>query len=139
FDEGPPTPEKIESLRKSADKLEADLANTPGIARAAAEMRKKADEQQAELARAANPSGLPGARPAKAREVRTDLCNDVDLDKLPADATWGQKALFGFCQKISTMRGEDLLRAFVHNIPRAMFVFLPLLAAVMKLLYWRPK
>ena len=27
----------------------------------------------------------------------------------------------------------------VHNIPRAMFMFLPLLALVMKLLYWRPK
>ena len=29
--------------------------------------------------------------------------------------------------------------AIVHNIPRAMFVFLPLLALFMKLLYWRPK
>ena len=27
----------------------------------------------------------------------------------------------------------------VHNIPRAMFVFLPLLALSMKPLYWRPK
>jgi hypothetical protein len=27
----------------------------------------------------------------------------------------------------------------VHNIPKAMFVFLPLLALAMKPLYWRPK
>ena len=37
------------------------------------------------------------------------------------------------------MRGEDLSNAIVHNLPRAMFVFLPLLALFMKLLYWRPK
>jgi hypothetical protein len=139
FDEGPPTADKIANLRQAADKLEADLPNTPGIAKAAAEMREKADEQQAELDSRANPSGAAGGKSLGRREVRTDLCDDMDLDKLPAGATWGQKALFGFCQKISTMRGEDLLRSFVHNIPRAMFVFLPLLAAVMKLLYWRPK
>lgn len=138
-DEGPPTAESIAALRKSADKLETDLANTPGIARAAAEMRAKADEQQAELDSQVNPSGAAGKKTLGRREVRTDLCNDVELSQLPAGATWGQKALFGFCQKISTMRGEDLLRAFMHNIPRAMFVFLPLLAAVMRLMYWRPK
>ena len=30
-------------------------------------------------------------------------------------------------------------KSVVHNIPRAMFVFLPLLAMVMWLLYWRPR
>ena len=30
-------------------------------------------------------------------------------------------------------------KALVDNLPRAMFVFLPLLALSMKLLYWRPK
>ena len=30
-------------------------------------------------------------------------------------------------------------KTIVHNIPRAMFVFLPLLALAMKPLYWRPK
>ena len=29
--------------------------------------------------------------------------------------------------------------AFLHNVPRAMFVFLPLVAGVMMLLYWRPR
>ena len=138
-DEGPPTAEKIAALRQAADKLETDLPNTPGISRAAAEMREKADEQQAELEAAASPSAPAGAVSGRRGEVRTDLCNDVNLDRPPASGSWGQRALFGFCQKISTMRGEDLLNAFLHNIPRAMFVFLPLLAGVMKLLYWRPR
>ena len=29
--------------------------------------------------------------------------------------------------------------AFMHNMPRAMFIFLPLLAGVMMLMYWRPR
>jgi len=33
----------------------------------------------------------------------------------------------------------SLGRAFLHNIPRAMFVFLPLIAAFMLLIYWRPR
>lgn len=138
-DEGPPTAEQVAALKKQADKLEADLPNIPGIAQAAAEMRQKAAEQQAELDGTAGPSGPPGAPGAKRREVRTSVCEGVDVSQLPADASWGQKTLVGFCQKISNMRGEDLLNAFIHNIPRAMFVFLPLLAVVMKLLYWRPK
>ena len=35
--------------------------------------------------------------------------------------------------------GRSLQQAFVHNVPRALFLFLPLLAAVMMLLYWRPR
>jgi hypothetical protein len=29
--------------------------------------------------------------------------------------------------------------AILHNLPRAMFLFLPLLAGVMMLMYWRPR
>ncbi len=43
-----------------------------------------------------------------------------------------------FCSRVRN-NGAALGEAVVRNIPRAMFVFLPLLAAVMKLLYWRPK
>jgi hypothetical protein len=43
-----------------------------------------------------------------------------------------------FCSRVRN-NGAALGEAVVHNIPRAMFVFLPLLAAVMKLLYWRPR
>ena len=136
-DEGPPTAEKVETLKKAADKLEADLPNTPGIARAATEMRRKAAEQQAELDAAGDPAAAAKAPATEKQEVHTSLCEGVTQPG--TNATWGRQAWWGMCQKISKMRGEDLLNAFVHNIPRAMFVFLPLLAAVMKLLYWRPK
>jgi hypothetical protein len=43
-----------------------------------------------------------------------------------------------FCSRIRKDAGE-LAEAVVHGIPRAMFVFLPVIAAVMKLMYWRPR
>jgi hypothetical protein len=43
------------------------------------------------------------------------------------------------CQKIAADNGRELLQNVIHNIGRAMFVFLPLIAALMKLLYWRPR
>ena len=43
------------------------------------------------------------------------------------------------CRKTAEDHGTELFKEIFHNIPRAMFVFLPLLALLMKLLYWRPK
>ena len=35
--------------------------------------------------------------------------------------------------------GQELQQVFLHNMPRAMFIFLPLLAGLMMLMYWRPR
>jgi hypothetical protein len=43
------------------------------------------------------------------------------------------------CRKILADRGRALQESFLHNVPRAMFLFLPLLAGIMMLMYWRPR
>jgi Protein of unknown function (DUF3667) len=43
-----------------------------------------------------------------------------------------------FCDRIRNDAG-DLFVALGHSLPKAMFIFLPLLAGIMKLMYWRPK
>ncbi|HET7757094.1 MAG TPA: DUF3667 domain-containing protein [Steroidobacteraceae bacterium] len=43
------------------------------------------------------------------------------------------------CIRARADNGRSLQQAFLHNLPRAMFLFLPLLAALMKLLYRRPR
>jgi hypothetical protein len=43
------------------------------------------------------------------------------------------------CRNIVADNGRELQTQFLHNIPRAMFVFLPLLAGIMMLMYWRPR
>lgn len=53
--------------------------------------------------------------------------------------TWVRPALKRACDIAAKDGGRSLQEAFVHNVPRALFLFLPLLAAVMMLLYWRPR
>lgn len=62
-------------------------------------------------------------------------------DQLQYDGPWRSKlepALRASCQKVAADRGRALREQLAHNLPRALFVFLPLLALFMKLMYWRP-
>ncbi|MFZ1099898.1 MAG: DUF3667 domain-containing protein [Steroidobacteraceae bacterium] len=43
------------------------------------------------------------------------------------------------CSQAAQDHGRSLAQSFLHNLPRAMFLFLPLLAGVMMLLYWHPR
>jgi hypothetical protein len=43
------------------------------------------------------------------------------------------------CIKSQADHGRELREIFIRNLGRAMFVLLPLIAAFMKLLYWRPR
>jgi hypothetical protein len=67
---------------------------------------------------------------------------DVTCEKLsyhgPA-RSWVQPRLTTACHHAVQDRGRELGREFLHNVPRTMFVFLPLLAGIMMLLYWRPR
>jgi hypothetical protein len=134
---GPPTDEEVAGLNSAAESLEKQFPDTPGVAETAARLRQQAAEQQAVLdgkAPAPKPADSAGE---KTDHVRVGFCEGVT--KPAPDAGWAAESLFGYCQKIENMSGKALLESIVHNIPRAMFVFLPLLAAFMKLLYWRPK
>ena len=53
--------------------------------------------------------------------------------------SWLRPRMIVACQKILTKGASELGQSVVHNLGRAMFVFLPLLAGFMKLLYWRPR
>ena len=56
---------------------------------------------------------------------------------------WGsatfEPALGKACLQLVAGNSHTLRETFFHILPRALFVFLPLLAAVMTLLYWRPR
>lgn len=156
-DDVPATPESVAALNLAADNLEAQVGKPPGVETAIRQLREKAAQQQAELDAAksgAKPAAKAEAKPdtdededearptkhvkkARSDRVQSDMCKGV-VDPGPGSG-WIDHARFGWCQKVSRMSGKALLEEMVHNIPKAMFVFLPLLAGIMKLLYWRPK
>jgi Protein of unknown function (DUF3667) len=67
----------------------------------------------------------------------SDFCDS--LKKQAAAASGFRKNLADRCQRLANGGGASLGEVVTHNVPRAMFIFLPLLALVMKSLYWRPK
>ena len=77
-----------------------------------------------------------GATEAPAQRAQR-LCGNANYN-----GPWArqlQPAFASACRKAVEDDGRELQVAFLHNVPRAMFVFLPLLAGVMMLMYWRPR
>jgi hypothetical protein len=67
-----------------------------------------------------------------------DFCNEFGGTEPGGSGARARSNIRHFCVDVKEDVGV-LGEAVVHNLPRAMFIFLPLLAALMKLLYWRPK
>lgn len=95
------------------------------IGQKALEAKRARDVVEAALA----PAAAPGTRSRQ-------ICDD--LNYVGPFGTWVAPRLKLGCIKAVEDEGS-LGRAFLHNIPRAMFVFLPLIAAFMLLIYWRPR
>jgi hypothetical protein len=58
------------------------------------------------------------------------------------DGPWRERvqpAAHRACVRLVLDNGRSLPEAFMHNVPRALFIFLPLLAGVMMLMYWQPR
>jgi hypothetical protein len=70
-------------------------------------------------------------------DINPAWCQNLQTD-LPG-AVWLRPRLVVACRKLVTQGSRELGQSVVHNLGRAMFVFLPLMALFMKLLYWRPR
>jgi len=129
--------DRIAGLNEAAAKLEAQ-SDTPGMAEAAAGLRQAAAREKARID-ALRASGADEATIARESRDTVDAGFCEQFKQVKPDAGWNYAAMQGLCTKLGHITGRELMSSIVHNIPRAMFVFLPLLALVMKLLYWRPK
>ena len=94
----------------------------------------------AKIEAGAKPDDLPAlkAQAGETPEQRADrLCADANYNG-PWAATL-QPLFKQACRKSVLDNGRELRQVFLHNVPRAMFIFLPLLAGLMMLMYWRPR
>lgn len=67
-----------------------------------------------------------------------DACDALEHSGGPF-ADWLGPRLRAGCMKAIEDDGRSLGEALLRNVPRAMFIFLPLFGLVMKLMYWRPR
>jgi len=83
-------------------------------------------------------SPFPQALPGESAEERAErVCRGVNYD-----GPWHERLLpaaHRACVHIVADNGRALREGLLHNVPRALFIFLPLLAGTMMLMYWRPR
>jgi hypothetical protein len=116
------------SLEEAAKRLDTQAAGNPVAGVVAGQLRKGAAKVDADPA-AADADGVSSG-------VR-DFCDEFLSEEDSANTA--RNNLRDRCRKIAQDGGKELGVSIVRNLPRAMFVFLPLLALFMKLLYWKPK
>ncbi len=86
---------------------------------------------------------LGGGRLANSETKTANPIGPQDCTDVTTNLHWGNYQLLPLlktaCRNIRADNGREFSERVVHNIGRALFVFLPLMAALMKLLYWRPQ
>ena len=71
------------------------------------------------------------------QETAAKVCERIQWDG-PSSAVWQPRAKRA-CQQVFLDRGASLLHGALGTFPKAMFLFLPLIAFLHMLLYWRPR
>jgi hypothetical protein len=66
-------------------------------------------------------------------------CDDVNFNAIaPSHPAWNQRIRHA-CQAIVSDKGESLMHLAIGTMSKAMFIFLPLIALLNMLMYWRPR
>jgi len=124
-----------EEVRREVEREVAAAAEEARAAGASAE--KLAVLEQ--VARGLEKRGDAGAgAPEAARNMDLPAeksCEQIEVSGSPRL----QAALVEACKRNVADRGRSLWRSVAANIPRMMFVFLPLMALFLKAIYWRPR
>ena len=118
--------DELKELNSAAKQLEKDTGPAGEAVRQAAEMVRQQAASEAE-----------GGKGLARQNAMTEFCEEFKAPDPRGNKNYAK--LQTACASIAEDSGAGLGRAIVHNIPKAMFVFLPLLALAMKPLYWRPK
>jgi Protein of unknown function (DUF3667) len=85
--------------------------------------------------------GVEAGKTSAKEKSRTTIFDIANCDDIKTSFTWLQNSLRQSCvrNKENKDYGASVQRAFIANIPKMMFLFVPLMALVMLILYWRPR
>jgi hypothetical protein len=88
--------------------------------------------------RTAAPAATPAPSSTGAATSRATNCEDVNFITFARHPEWNQRIKHA-CAEIVRDNGENLLHVAIGTMSKAMFIFLPLVAFLHMLLYWRPR
>ena len=154
------SPEEIAKVNAVADQIAAKKIGPMSdeqSAKLAEQLHAIAEQQAANLkarkaapAKGTNDADEDDAKESKKVDFMTGpgvengvekFCGDfrTAAAKDPAKTDANRRSVLRWCRKFEDRGAGAIGEGVAHNIPRAMFVFLPLLALCMKFMYWRPK
>jgi len=137
FNSGP-APERVQTLNQVAADMEAQVPDNPELGPVAANLRAQARQEQERIDKL-KASGADAATVDRETRGKIEIGGCDEFSAPDPEADWKYALAHTFCKKVNHVSARELMVAVVHNIPRALFVLLPLLALLMKPLYWRPK
>lgn len=113
--------------------------NAPGSGQGQASDR--AQEAAAELGQLAGDPDAPAALRGLAAEAQRQLAAEPSPAECSVETGWARLdgLLAEACARLEADGGRRLGQVFLANAPKLMFLFLPLIAAVAMLFYWRPR
>jgi hypothetical protein len=123
-------------MNAAAEQLDKDTGPASDALGQAAEVIREQAGKDSAAADSEKPFSQAGKGLAS-QNAMTEFCDEFKAVDPRGDKNYAK--LQAVCAKIEEDSGTGLGNAIVHNIPKAMFVFLPLLALAMKPLYWRPR
>ena len=91
---------------------------------------------------AAPAAAVPGAAThdaAPTKKKSWSVFGNGDCSKVTSSIGWLENALQQSCLRNQNTGGASVEHAFIANIPKMMFLFVPMMALVMLLLYWWPR
>jgi hypothetical protein len=89
--------------------------------------------------RSGSPDNLHRSTDSIKKPTAEQFCETVVGHSLIPGANRLRQPFLSACVKSQADNGRELRENFIRNLGRAMFLFLPVLAALMKLMYWRPR
>jgi uncharacterized protein DUF3667 len=90
-----------------------------------------------EFDQALKPGSPPAAAAAPAVKPISG-CADINITTFSAHPTWNSR-IKRACDAIARDNGDNLAHVALGVLPKAMFIFLPLIAFLNMLMYWRPR
>jgi hypothetical protein len=88
---------------------------------------------------AAPPGAVAGKASAAREKSRSTILDIENCDDIKIPFTWLQNSLRQSCVRNKEDKGVSVEHAFIATIPKMMFLFVPMMALVMLILYWRPR
>ena len=89
--------------------------------------------------KAAPEGAAAGKAPAARDKSRSTILDIDDCNDIKIPFTWLQNSMRQSCVRNKQDNGVSLEHAFFATIPKMMFLFVPMMALVMLILYWRPR